>query len=99
MSLTFTCAGCGHEHAVESTEDDLPDLKVKRRRVERACRACGHQSAGLEAPETCPNEGCPEPDRGFGPAERVVTDAIEVPLCTDCQGAVDADTILDAVGD
>lgn len=95
--LTFTCEGCGETHSIESPEDDMPDVLVKIRRVERACRACGHVAEGLGAPTQCRNEGCPDPDRGFGSAERVVTRAVEVALCSACQDGVDAGAIADAL--
>lgn len=90
-NLTLTCPRCEESVPVHSTDDELPDLRVKVRRVERACRACGETVVGLDAPEQCQNDDCPDPDRGFGPAERIVTRSFSVSLCMDCQDDLDTE--------
>lgn len=86
--LTFTCVGCQSDIDVESTDDDLPDVLVKFRRVERACRACGHTAVGIESPDECPNDRCNNPNRGWTEADRIVTTQEQIPLCEGCQEAL-----------
>lgn len=80
----FVCPGCGEEYEV-SMSDEPPNILVKERDVERACRACGHRVQGLDAPDTCPADGCPDPERGYQPANRVVVRSFRISLCSDCQ--------------
>lgn len=95
MDLSFACPRCEEEIPVRS-DDDIPDLLVKVRRVERACQACGHRVEGLDAPESCPNDSCPDPSRGWQPAERIVSTSFSIPVCADCQAALDTEAELRA---
>lgn len=94
-TLSFTCPRCEREIPV-TTAGDLPDVQVKIRRVERACSACGNRVTGLEAPPECPSDSCPDPDRGYSEPERIVTNRIAVPICTDCQDDLDTEAEVTA---
>lgn len=95
MGLSFTCERCGEDVGVRPN-DDIPGIKLKLIRVERSCRACGQMVKGANTPEVCPNESCPEPHRGFAPAERIVSESVELAVCTACQDDLDTEAELAA---
>lgn len=82
--LVFGCLRCGSQIDV-APDDDVPEVTVKFKRVEVACRACGHTVNGLDAPGECPSDTCPDPERGWQSAEQVVTKAVSVAICSECQ--------------
>lgn len=87
----FACPSCDTRQAVTSTDDEIPDIYIKIRRVQRSCLACGEKVDGLNHPDECPNDDCPDPGRGWREAEKVVTEAITIPICVDCQDRIDTE--------